>query len=174
MGDLFFFLEKPFKFSFGANDSFVRFVDLEECDGPKSERQPETWTPIISISVIRIYFDFSVIHEERWIYETRKAGPTTFIHKTCWIPNALSVSEFYNGWSITFEPQPQVWMDHGLGNSNNLSRKCVIPGCVCETRKRYVVKHNLITEVYLMTIWWNNYMFRPVLAIFRLSRELKG
>jgi len=42
MGDLFFFLEKPFKFSFGANDSFVRFVDLEECDGPKSERQPET------------------------------------------------------------------------------------------------------------------------------------
>jgi len=24
--------------------------------------------------------------------------------------------------------------------------------CVCETGKRYVVKHNLITEVYLMTI----------------------
>ena len=26
------------------------------------------------------------------------------------------------------------------------------PLCVCETRKRYVVKHNLITEVYLMTV----------------------
>ena len=26
------------------------------------------------------------------------------------------------------------------------------PCCVCETRKRYVVKHNLITEVYLMTM----------------------
>jgi len=33
------------------------------------------------------------------------------------------------------------------------SRKCVIPVvCVCETRRRYVVKHNLITEVYLMTV----------------------
>jgi len=71
------------------------------------------------------------------------------------------------------------------------------------TRKRYVVKHNLITEVYLMTVmeattcfgmYWpssgclgnlrasymhvhcdgSNYMFRPVLAIIRLSRELKG
>ena len=26
------------------------------------------------------------------------------------------------------------------------------PRCVCETRKRYVAKHNLITEVYLMTV----------------------
>jgi len=26
------------------------------------------------------------------------------------------------------------------------------PHCVCKTRKRYVVKHNLITEVYLMTV----------------------
>ena len=26
------------------------------------------------------------------------------------------------------------------------------PLCVCETWKRYVVKHNLITEVYLMTV----------------------
>jgi len=26
------------------------------------------------------------------------------------------------------------------------------PRCVCETRRRYVVKHNLITEVYLMTV----------------------
>jgi len=26
------------------------------------------------------------------------------------------------------------------------------PRCVCETRKRYAVKHNLITEVYLMTM----------------------
>ena len=48
------------------------------------------------------------------------------------------------------------------------------PLCVCETRRRYVVKHNLITEVYLMTVMENNYMFRPVLAIIRLSRELKG
>jgi len=28
----------------------------------------------------------------------------------------------------------------------------------------YVVKHNLITEVYLMNVMENNYMFRPVLA----------
>ena len=36
------------------------------------------------------------------------------------------------------------------------SRKCVIPVvCVCETRRRYVVKHNLITEVYLMS----NYVY---------------
>ena len=55
------------------------------------------------------------------------------------------------------------------------SRKCVIPVvCVCETRRRYVVKHNLITEVYLMNVMENNYMFRPVLAIIRLSMELKG
>jgi len=40
---------------------------------------------------------------------------------------------------------------------------------VCETRRRYVVKHNLITEVYLMNVMENNYMFRPVLAIIRLS-----
>ena len=48
------------------------------------------------------------------------------------------------------------------------------PRCVCETRRRYVVKHNLITEVYLMNVMENNYMFRPVLAIIRLSMELKG
>ena len=42
------------------------------------------------------------------------------------------------------------------------------------TRRRYVVKHNLITEVYLMNVKENNYMFRPVLAIIRLSMELKG
>jgi len=36
-------------------------------------------------------------------------------------------------------------------------------------RKRYVVKHNLITEVYLMNVMENNCMFRPVLAIIRLS-----
>ena len=46
------------------------------------------------------------------------------------------------------------------------SRKCVIP-VVC-------VKHNLIIEVYLMNVMENNYMFRPVLAIIRLSMELKG
>ena len=33
------------------------------------------------------------------------------------------------------------------------------PLCVCETRRRYVVKHNLITEVYLMNVMENNYMF---------------
>ena len=48
------------------------------------------------------------------------------------------------------------------------------PLCVCETRRRYVVEHNLITEVYLMNVMENNYMFRPVLAIIRLSMELKG
>jgi len=48
------------------------------------------------------------------------------------------------------------------------------PRCLCETRRRYVVKHNLITEVYLMNMMENNYMFRPVLAIIRLSRELNG
>ena len=40
-------------------------------------------------------------------------------------------------------------------------------------RRRYVVKHNLITGVYLMNVM-ENYMFRPVLAIIRLSMELKG
>jgi len=34
------------------------------------------------------------------------------------------------------------------------------------TRRRYVVKHNLITEVYLMNVMENNYMFRPVLASY--------
>jgi len=42
------------------------------------------------------------------------------------------------------------------------------------TRRKYVVKHNLITEVYLINVMENNYMFRPVLAIIRLSMELKG
>ena len=42
------------------------------------------------------------------------------------------------------------------------------------TRRRYVVKRNLITEVYLMNVMENNYMFRPVLAIIRSSMELKG
>jgi len=41
-------------------------------------------------------------------------------------------------------------------------------------RRRYVVKRNLITEVYLMNVMESNYMFRPVLAIIRLSMELKG
>ena len=48
------------------------------------------------------------------------------------------------------------------------------PNNMNKTRRRYVVKHNLITEVYLMNVMENNYMFRPVLAIIRLSMELKG
>ena len=39
---------------------------------------------------------------------------------------------------------------------------------LCLTRRRYVVKHNLITEVYLMNVMENNYMFRPVLAIISI------
>jgi hypothetical protein len=40
--------------------------------------------------------------------------------------------------------------------------------------KGYVVKHNYVNEDVLMTIL-SNYMFRPILAIFRLSsRELKA
>ena len=39
--------------------------------------------------------------------------------------------------------------------------------------KRYVVKHSYAIKLYLMAIL-ENYMFRPLLAIFRLSsRELK-
>ena len=39
--------------------------------------------------------------------------------------------------------------------------------------KGYVVKHNYVSEDVLMTIL-DNYMFRPLLAIFRLSsRELR-
>jgi len=41
-------------------------------------------------------------------------------------------------------------------------------------RRRHVVKHNLITEVYLMNVMENNYMFRPVLAIIRLSMVVCG
>ena len=40
------------------------------------------------------------------------------------------------------------------------SRKCH-PRCVCETRRRYVVKHNLITEVYLMTVMETTTCFGP-------------
>jgi len=43
---------------------------------------------------------------------------------------------------------------------------------VCENWKGYAVKHNCL-KVYLMAIL-DNYMFQPLLAIFRLSsRELK-
>jgi len=43
----------------------------------------------------------------------------------------------------------------GITEFQNLNLGSVSsPLCVCETRKRYVVKHNLITEVYLMTMWW--------------------
>jgi len=48
------------------------------------------------------------------------------------------------------------------------------PLCVCENWKGYVVKHNYVNSDVLMTIL-DNYMFRPLLAIFRLSsRELKA
>ena len=43
-----------------------------------------------------------------------------------------------------------------------------------ETRKRYVVKHNLITEVYLMTVMETTTCFGLYWPIIRLSRELKG
>jgi len=33
------------------------------------------------------------------------------------------------------------------------------PRYVCETRKSYVVKHNLITEVHLMTMRWKQLHF---------------
>jgi len=47
------------------------------------------------------------------------------------------------------------------------------PSCVGENWKGYVVKHNYVNSDVLMTIL-DNYMFRPLLAIFRLSsRELK-
>ena len=43
---------------------------------------------------------------------------------------------------------------------------------VCEKWKGYAVKHNYVNWDVLMTIL-DNYMFRPLLAIFRLSsREL--
>jgi len=38
------------------------------------------------------------------------------------------------------------------GTSHQLIYEVCHPRCVCETRKRYVVKHNLIIEVYLMTM----------------------
>ena len=45
--------------------------------------------------------------------------------------------------------------------------------CVCENWKGCIVKHNYASYDVLMTIL-DNYMFRPLLAIFRLSsRELK-
>ena len=40
--------------------------------------------------------------------------------------------------------------------------------CVCENWKGYVVKHNYVNLDVLMTIL-DNHMFRPLLAIFRLS-----
>jgi len=42
------------------------------------------------------------------------------------------------------------------------------PLCVCENWKGYVVKHNYVSLGVLMAIL-DNYMFRPLLAIFRLS-----
>jgi len=46
------------------------------------------------------------------------------------------------------------------------------PLCVCESWKGYAVKHNYVNWDVLMTIL-DNYMFRPLLAIFSLSsREL--
>ena len=45
---------------------------------------------------------------------------------------------------------------------------------MCETRKKYVVKHNLITEVYFNDCDGNNYMFQPVLAIIRLLGNLRA
>jgi len=44
---------------------------------------------------------------------------------------------------------------------------------VCENWKGYAVKHNYVNQDVLMTIL-DNCMFRPLLAIFRLSsREFK-
>jgi len=44
---------------------------------------------------------------------------------------------------------------------------------VCENWKVYVVKHNYVNQDVFMSIL-DNYMFRPLLAISRLSsRELK-
>ena len=71
----------------------------------------------------------------------------------------------------------RTWPDLTYCHSVNLEgqKKTMIDVSQCSgSRRRYVVKHNLITEVYLMNVMENNYMFRPVLAIIRLSMELKG
>ena len=47
------------------------------------------------------------------------------------------------------------------------------PRCMCENWKGYIVKHSCQLRCLMTTL--DNYMFRPLLAIFRLSlRELKA
>jgi len=48
-------------------------------------------------------------------------------------------------------------------------RKCVIPVVCVKLGKWYVVKHNCVTWGVFNDYIMNNYMFRPVLAIFRLG-----
>jgi len=47
--------------------------------------------------------------------------------------------------------------------------KCVIPVVCVKLGKLYVVKHNCVTRGVFNDYIMDNYMFRPVLAIFRLS-----
>jgi len=49
------------------------------------------------------------------------------------------------------------------------SRKCVIPIVCVKLGKWYVVRHNCVILGVFNDYIMNNYMFRPVLAIFRLS-----
>jgi len=49
------------------------------------------------------------------------------------------------------------------------SRKCVIPVVCVKLGKMYVVKHNCVTWGVFNDYIMDNYMFRPVLVIFRLS-----
>jgi len=49
------------------------------------------------------------------------------------------------------------------------SRKCVIPVVCVKLGKLCVVKHNCVAWGVFNDYIMDNYMFRPVLAIFRLS-----
>jgi len=63
-------------------------------------------------------------------------------------------------WRINSDLKPQL--DSDLGSESS-------PLCV-KLGKLYVVKHNRVTWGVFNDYMMNNYMFRPVLVIFRLSQ----
>ena len=88
-------------------------------------------------------------------------GPVPILQEAGWAPGPV-----WRGGAS--RPHLDSIPDHPA-RSQSLSGKCVIHVVCVKLGKLYVVKHNCGTWGVFNDYIMDNYMFRPVLAIFRLS-----
>ena len=96
-------------------------------------------------------------------------------NKTRCISRACSISASRVTMAMCLSGEPK-WLERPesavlfpAGTRDISSRKCVISVVCVKPEKLYVVKHNYITWGVFNDYIMDNYMFRPVLTIFRLS-----